>query len=52
MAKITVTANCERCGRIVPVESLNFEAITHHRVRVVECLDRKACNRAKRKAKR
>lgn len=52
MKKIAVTANCERCGRIVPVESLNFEARIHHGAREVVCLDRKACNRARKKAKR
>lgn len=49
---------CARCGRRVPVGALNFEEHSHHygpgennkhRDRGVICIDRKACERARRK---
>lgn len=42
---------CARCGRRVPLSALNTEAPIHHG-RQIECLDRKGCERARRKARR
>lgn len=42
---------CGRCGRRMPVAELNMEGSIHHG-RPVECLDRKACERARRKKSR
>jgi hypothetical protein len=43
---------CALCGRAGPCGTLNVEAVIHHGARGVECIDRKACNRRRRKAKR
>lgn len=43
---------CTRCGRQLPAAELNIEAVIHHGARTAECYDRKACERAKRKAAR
>lgn len=43
---------CVRCGRVLPPGKLNYEAMIHHGARKLECIDRKDCERAKRKAAR
>ena len=45
-------STCARCGRLVPRHSLNLEARIHHGARALECLDRRECERARRKATR
>jgi hypothetical protein len=43
---------CETCGRLRAHGELNHEAVTHHGARLTQCIDRKDCERAKRKATR
>jgi len=45
-------ATCKRCGRRMPITQLNAEAIHHHGAHVLECIDRKECERAKKGWKR
>lgn len=44
-------AVCQTCGSRRPIGELNAEAITHHNAHKLECIDRKACERRKRKAR-
>lgn len=41
---------CVQCGRRYPETVLNIEGFIHHKQPLV-CLDRKACERAKRRQK-
>ena len=41
---------CETCGRWTLLAELNQEAVIHHGARKLECLDRKTCERKKRRA--
>jgi len=43
---------CVCCGRLVPVADLNVEAVIHHGAKGLQCKDRQACERARRKAGR
>ena len=42
---------CARCGQVVNAARLNVEGRVHHG-RPAECLDRRACERARRRASR
>ena len=42
---------CATCHTLRPTGELNIEAISHHNAHKIECIDRKACERRKRKAK-
>lgn len=42
-------ATCARCGRERPASELNLEAVIHHGARAMECLDRRSCERARRR---
>ena len=43
---------CEYCGRRRLPEELNYEAMIHHGAVDLRCIDRKSCERAKRKNKK
>lgn len=43
------TKTCDRCGAICPPARLNVEAIVHHGERELVCIDRKSCERRRRK---
>lgn len=45
------TKQCRRCGTPMNTTDLNVEGTVHHNV-PLECLDRKACERRKRKKRR
>lgn len=45
-------AKCDLCGSFMPSNDLNYEAQIHHRAQQLECMDRKACGRRKRKNKK
>ena len=40
---------CVRCGETQPVGKLNIEAIHHHGASAPECIDRKSCERVRKK---
>ena len=40
---------CERCESKRPPEELNYEAKIHHGAHKLECIDRKACGKRKKK---
>lgn len=42
---------CVLCGRTGAETIINYEARTHHHAKL-ECLDRKSCNRVRRRNKR
>lgn len=44
------TRMCAACGSDRPHGELNYEAQIHHNARRLECIDRKACERRKRRA--
>lgn len=43
---------CDVCGSLLPNAALNYEARVHHNARRLECIDRQACERRKRKRDR
>lgn len=46
------TKTCATCGSDRPHGELNYEARTHHNARRLECIDRKACERRKRRKRK
>ena len=43
--------SCNKCGRKYPETILNIEGVIHHNKKF-ECLDRKSCEKIKRKKKK
>lgn len=41
--------HCATCRYLVPHGALNYEAAIHHGAGKIECIDRKACERRKRR---
>ena len=43
------TGACATCRSERPADELNYEAQIHHNANKLECIDRKACERRKRR---
>lgn len=50
-ATIAPLLMCERCSRLLPEHQINVEARIHHHASAYECVDRRSCERARRRIK-